>query len=101
MNRISQPYQDRQELVSCEELVILAVAFLASEESRLSRFLSLTGLDPADVPQRLSQKEFQLAILDHLAGDEALLLSFAETQNVPPQTINDRRRRLEDLDTSC
>jgi len=101
MNRISQSYQERQESVSSEELVILAVAFLSSEGMRLSRFLSLTGLEPAEVPQRLSQKEFQLAILDHLAGDEALLLSFAATQNIPPQTIINRRRSLEDFNTSC
>ena len=59
-----QSYQTRYEPVSCKELVILAVAFLSSEEARLSRFLSLTGLDPSDIPQLLGQKDFQLAILD-------------------------------------
>ncbi|MFM9152705.1 MAG: DUF3572 family protein [Methylocystis sp.] len=86
--------------MSCKELVILAVAFLSSEEARLSRFLSLTGLDPADIPQLLGQKDFQLAILDHLAGDETLLISFAEAQNIPPEAIIDRRRALDDLNAS-
>lgn len=95
MNRPSQSYQVHKELVSCEEFVILAVAFLSSEETRLSRFLSLTGLNPADVPQLLSQKEFQIAILDHFAADEALLLCFAEAQNIPPGFINEARRVLE------
>ena len=100
MKRMPQPYQTRYEPVSCKELVILAVAFLSSEEARLSRFLSLTGLDPSDIPQLLGQKDFQLAILDHLAGDETLLISFAEAQNIPPEAIIDRRRALDHLNAS-
>ena len=95
MNRTSLSYQLCQETLSCEELVILAVAFLSSEETRLSRFLSLTGLDPADIPQLLGQNEFQLAILDHLAADEALLLCCAETLNITPESISLARGVLE------
>jgi Protein of unknown function (DUF3572) len=101
MNRMPHLYQLRKESVSCQEIVILAVAFLSSEEARLSRFLSLTGLNPADVPQLLSQKEFQIAILDHFAADEVLLLCFAEAQNIPPECINDALRSLQGPNRSC
>ena len=100
MNRSSRSYQSGDESVSCEDLVILVVGFLSSEDTRLSGFLSLTGLDPADIPQLLGQNEFQLAILDHLAADETLLLCFAKTLNIPPESINVARRVLVDKNRS-
>ncbi len=57
-------------------------------------FLQLTGVDPADLPALASKPSFLLAVLDHLAGDEELLLSFAGEQRVRPERIELARRAL-------
>ena len=76
------------------ELALLALGYLAGEEERLMRFLALTGLDRGDVADLLGESGFHLAILDHLAGDEGLLLDFVHAQGVPPEAIGDARRAL-------
>jgi hypothetical protein len=83
--------------MSCEEAEtygLRALAFLAEENERIDRFLRLTGVDAADLPQLAPQRAFLLAVLDHLAGDEALLLAFAQTLNIAPETISLCRRAL-------
>jgi hypothetical protein len=59
-----------------EEIAIAALGFLAGDDERLSRFLALTGIDPASIRQQIGDPLFQLAILDHVFEDESLLLAF-------------------------
>ncbi len=76
------------------ELALRALAFLTQDEDRLSRFLALTGVDPGDVRMLLGDHGFHLAVLDHLAGDETLLLTFAAAESVPPEVVGQARRAL-------
>ncbi len=76
------------------ELSCRALAFLAAEPERVNRFLSLTGVDPADLRALAGEPDFQLAILDHLAGDEALLLAFAQDLGLAPEAIGRARLAL-------
>ncbi len=76
------------------ELALLALAFLAQDEERVGRFLALTGLDPGEIRARLGDSGFHLAVLDHLAGDEALLVAFAEAESLPPEAVGRARRAL-------
>jgi len=76
------------------ELALRALAFLAQDEDRVSRFLTLTGLDAGDLRALLHNREFHLAVLDHLAGDEALLLDFAAAESLPPEAVGRARRAL-------
>jgi hypothetical protein len=75
-------------------MAIHALGFLAQDEERVERFLRLTGVDPGDVRARLHEPAFQLAVLDHLAGDERLLLAFASAQSLSPAEIDNARRAL-------
>lgn len=75
-------------------LALRALAFLTRDDDRLSRFLVLTGLDAGDVRALLDDRGFHLAVLDHLAGDEALLLAFAEAESLPPDSVGRARRAL-------
>ena len=77
-----------------KEMALLALGFLAGDEERLMRFLALTGVERGDVPELLGESGFHLAILDHLAGDEALLLEFAHENGVPLETVGVARRAL-------
>jgi hypothetical protein len=70
-----------------EEIAARALAFLASEPAQLSRFLALTGLEPADVRGRTGQPELLTAVLDHLAHDEPLLLVFAASVQLSPEDV--------------
>ena len=58
-----------------EEIAARALAFLASEPAQLSRFLALTGLEPADVRGRVGSPELLAAVRPAARAllDEALL----------------------------
>lgn len=71
-----------------ESLAVEALTFLASDEERLSRFLALSGIDPAGIRQAAADPGFLGAVLDYLAGDERLLLMFAETAGRDPGDVN-------------
>ena len=71
-----------------------AVAFLAADDDRLGRFLALTGLSPTELKTGLGQPAFLGAVLDHLLGDEPLLLAFAEAVEIAPELPAAARRLL-------
>ena len=71
-----------------EAIAARALAFLASEPAQLARFLTLTGLEPADVRGRIGQPELLAAVLDHLARDEPLLLVFAASVQLSPEDVS-------------
>jgi hypothetical protein len=74
-------------LSDAESIAAQGLAFLAEEPARLARFLSLTGLGPDDIRARIGSPEVLSAVLEHLAGDESLLLVFTATASVAPETI--------------
>ncbi len=72
---------------TAEALALQGLAFLAEDAGRMRRFLELTGLEPADVRASADSPELLAAVLEHLSGDESLLLVFAAGHGVPPQSI--------------
>jgi len=77
-----------------QTLAIEALGFLASDMERLEPFLSLTGIDPSNLRRVAAQPSFLVAVLDHLAGDESLLLAFAANGGHDPHDIENGRRIL-------
>ena len=77
-----------------EALALAALAFLASDVARLERFLSLTGLNPNDLRQLATEPGLLASVLDHLAGDERLLLHFCEEGGHDPLTVMQARQAL-------
>jgi hypothetical protein len=65
----------------------LALAFLAADDNRLAKFLSLTGIAPGDLIEQARAPHMLGAILDHLSGDESLLLVFAAEAGIPPEQV--------------
>lgn len=69
---------------NAEAIALQGLTFLASEPQRLARFLSLTGIDPQELRSWTEAPRLQAAVLEHLLGDESLLLVFAaETATAP------------------
>jgi hypothetical protein len=75
-------------------LSIAALAWLAEDTERLQRFLALSGLGPQNLRSAAAEPGFLGAVLDHLGANEALLIAFAEHQNVAPETIMQARALL-------
>lgn len=63
------------------------LAFLAEDGPRLGRFLALTGISPDSLRALADRPETLLAVLDHLLGDESLLLVFASSRGVAPDSV--------------
>jgi Protein of unknown function (DUF3572) len=77
-----------------EMIAIRALGFLASEDNRLERFLALTGISPDSVREAAQAPGFLAAVLDHIAGDEAMLLAFAANAVISPAAITSARHVL-------
>ena len=70
-----------------ETLALQVLTFLLEDNERIKKFLQLTGVDPDDLPALAPQPRFLLAVLDHLAGDEELLMIFARQLGLNPEVI--------------
>ena len=89
-----KPASHKQDDGQAEEVAILALGFIAGDDERLSRFLALTGIDPASIRSQIGERGFQLAILDHLFEDESLLLSFCAEINMDPARLVSIHHRM-------
>ena len=69
------------------ELAVAALSFLAAEPERLERFLALTGLGPQSLRAAAREPSFLIGVLEHVAGDETLLLAFADEGEINPQDV--------------
>ena len=78
-----------------QEIAIRALSFLAGDEQHMSRFLALSGMGAQDIRDNADQAGFQVALLEHLMSDEALLLTFCGNENIDPQLIAPAHHLLE------
>jgi hypothetical protein len=74
-------------LASAEDLALQGLSFLASDPTRLGRFLSLTGLEPAMLQNWNESPSLKSAVLEHLLSDESLLLVFCAETGTSPEII--------------
>jgi membrane-bound ClpP family serine protease len=70
-----------------EALAASALGTIAEQPDRLTRFLADTGFTPADLMARAGEREVLVAVLEHVAGDESLLLVVAATHRVKPEEV--------------
>ncbi|MBV9556052.1 MAG: DUF3572 domain-containing protein [Pseudolabrys sp.] len=79
---------------AAETLAIQALNFIAADTERLGRFLAMTGIGPADIREAAREPGFLAGVLDHVAGNEALMVMFAVEAGVPPGVVNAARTAL-------
>lgn len=72
---------------AAEEQAILALGFLAEEPKRLARFLAVTGLRADVIRQAAQEPGFLAGVLEHILGDESLLIAFAQGAGIDPAEV--------------
>jgi len=79
---------------TAEMLAIAALAFIAEEPERLNGFLSVTGIPLEGIREAAGQPGFLGGVLEHMLGDETLLLAFADSAGIDPDGIARARSAL-------
>ncbi|HUS96740.1 MAG TPA: DUF3572 domain-containing protein [Hyphomicrobiaceae bacterium] len=78
-----------------ETIALQALAFLASEESRLSHFIAQTGITLEDLHVRANEPDVLRAALDILTQDEPNLLMFAANAGLDAERVVQAHATLE------
>jgi hypothetical protein len=79
---------------AAEALAMRALAYLAGKPEHLGRFLAATGVGPAELRDRAADPNLLAAVLDHLLGDEPLLLAFCSSDGADPGDPGRARAQL-------
>lgn len=84
----------KEGLDAAAALAIAALGFIAAQPERLGRFLALSGIGPESIRIAARDPEFLVGVLEHLCGDETLLIAFAEQNGVDPEEVMRAREAL-------
>jgi hypothetical protein len=68
-------------------LAVQALAFIAEEPERLNGFLAASGIPLAQIRDAVHQPGFLAGVLDHMLGDERLLLAFTDSAGLDPASV--------------
>lgn len=79
---------------SAESLAVAALSFLAERPDVLGRFLAVTGIGPGEIRRAAAEPEFLGGVLDHIMGDEALLIEFSQFAEIKPAVVGRARTIL-------
>jgi hypothetical protein len=82
-------------LEAAQTMALQGLAFLAEQPDRLQRFASVTGLDLGELRARADAPDLLAAVLEHLAGDESLLLVFAASRGIAADAVAPAIARLQ------
>jgi hypothetical protein len=80
-----------ERLDAAGELAAAALGFIAADPEQLSRFLALSGIDPAAIRSAAAEPGFLGGVLAYIAGDERTLLAFAAHAGVAPEEVEKAR----------
>ncbi|MFL6796921.1 MAG: DUF3572 domain-containing protein [Xanthobacteraceae bacterium] len=94
MIRKALPLQHSEGQAQAETIAIAALHFIAADAPRLESFLDCTGLTTQSIREAADTPHFLLGVLDHLAGDERLLLAFAAESELDPGAVIRARAAL-------
>ena len=75
-------------------LAIQVLAFIAEQPEQLTRFLDMTGIPPEQMRAASRESGFLAGVLDHMLGDESLLVAFANSAGIDPAEIGRARGAL-------
>lgn len=72
---------------TAEMLAIQALSFIAEQPDALGRFLDMSGISAAQLRAAAQQPGFLAGVLEHMLGDENLLLAFARSAGIDPAEV--------------
>ena len=81
-----------------EHIAMAALDFLAADTERVAGFLDAAGLDLGALRRAAQEPHFLSAVLDHVVGDERLLIACADALGLPPERVAAAWRRLSPQD---
>jgi uncharacterized protein DUF3572 len=70
-----------------ENLAIQTLGFMAGDPERLGAFLAATGIGPEMIRKAAAEPAFLAGVLDHVCGDEGLLIAVAQHAGLTPQDV--------------
>lgn len=79
---------------AAEALAVQALSYIAQDGERLGRFLSLTGIGPAEIRSAAREPGFLGGVLDYVASDERLITDFAAEAGLNPADVERGRAML-------
>jgi len=79
-------------------LAIQALAFIAEDPEKLSRFLGMTGIPPEEIRTAAGEPGFLAGVLEHMLGDESLLVAFADSAGIDPTAVARARSAFGKMD---
>jgi hypothetical protein len=77
-----------------QTIALKALGYLAADQDLLEPFLGSTGLAVGDLRAGAIDSAFLAGVLDYFLQNEALLLAFAASEELAPETIVRARQRL-------
>jgi hypothetical protein len=79
---------------AAEITAIQALTFIAEEPERLSAFLAMTGIEAGQIRSAAREPRFLAGVLEHMLGDENLLIAFATSAGIDPAEVARARGAL-------
>lgn len=70
-----------------ERIAIAALGHVAADETLMTRFLSVTGIDPGQIRAAAADPGFLAGVLDFLLGHEPDAVAFAAEHSLPPEDV--------------
>ncbi len=77
----------RMTLAEAENIALQAFLFLANDDERMQRFVTLSGFDVANAREASTAPGFFAGVLAHYLNDEDAIIAFSEAGNVHPLSI--------------
>ena len=68
-------------------LAIQALGFIAEDPQRLADFFAATGITAEQIRAVAAEPAFLAGVLEHMLGDESLLLAFAANAGIDPAEV--------------
>ncbi|WP_308445420.1 MULTISPECIES: DUF3572 domain-containing protein [Methylobacterium] len=77
-----------------ERLALDVLLWIAGDEDRLLPFMAASGLSPDTLRESAREPAFLVGVLDHVMGDENVLLACATALEIKPERIAEAWQRL-------
>lgn len=79
---------------AAEMLAIQALGFIAEDPERLAGFFASTGIAAEEIRAAAGEPGFLAGVLEHMLGDESLLIAFALSAGIDPAEVARARSAL-------
>lgn len=79
---------------AAQTIAIAALAHVANDEALLTRFMSVTGVEPSQIRHSATEPGFLAGVLDFLLGHEPDAVAFANENGFAPDDVLKARAAL-------